>query len=681
MDPPILRLSIDCWSLITSLVSTADVLNFITAASTSSFAKNVANRVSSLRFEGRLHSVDLYGFLTRKHFPNALELFVSCEDPSTSMVNRPGPLHFPPKLTSLTLAFNHALDFIVHPSSVVEPLNDLKTLFISGTSACSYSIDDFRAFPNLSTLTVLTGVLLIKENDIASLPRALTVLDISTPSVPSMGRYNWPPDLTTLRLSGVSQGFAMEHLPRTLTRLHISAMVMTTSFPGAEGDPLHAFPFRPFFPFLMSLRINPMSAVNLQTTLPNIVSPHAFDSARIADFISSGCWDLPSLPYSSSHTYPLFEEIYVLAPHDVWNMSLDLFAELAPFLTKLKSFLADSSTRPIEVYQHLSSLETHSDAFMSSLTIAQAEQLPKCLKTLSTYRIQSDALKHLPQLEDLSFGLFYDQNSAQEPLTWPPHLTALSAGMSFNAPTLLSLPTALTEMRLSIASDVWNVLASHLVNLQQLSLYFSSSEYWMTSTEPLAPIQSTQLKTIRLEYNKVPDAPKGRRFLEEWLGTKSPFPPSLKDLVLIVPPKTAIPLTICPYLPRQLETLDLSSHVSVSNSNWHEEPHIASMTPNELLSQLPPCLKMLKIDNIRPNRVPIDPNVLHSLPASLVSLSLSGFIDPPDTYMSLKFLAWIAGLPPKLAAISFDRRDFVEHAYYKARRPELFYSKNAVLTD
>lgn len=671
MNPPISRLSADCVSLVASFLDTRGLLRLKIAAGLSNFGKVFANSVLSLQFDWRMNSIDLYRFLTPKRYPNLQELVLHPADSQASLVNPPGALPLPPKLTSLSAVFNHAPDIFCDPNLITEPLNELQSLLLGGLTNHSYSLSDFRLFPNLSSLKLLDGSLLLNDGEIASLPRTLTELCVRVSHLPKVSRYEWPTEMTILRLTGVVSDVTLEWLPRTLTDLCIDSVGKPqTMFRGPGGDIAYEFPWRAFFPFLVHIQVQFDITPDLPTILRTVLSPNALDSTLVDAFISSGFWDLPALRSRSDCAYPLFETVILPFSQGTLVGSLDLVQELAPFLTRVKYFMSEFAP-PLVFAPFLPSLARYHHSWMSELSPNEARSLPSRLEKLSAHSIDTNSLERLSNLKELLLHRFNHGEEVTEPVKWPPKLTSLELAHFLQEAALSSLPTSLTKLDLHIECADWPILASFVGSLKRLKLIFASSEPWMTSSEPLAPMLSTNLESVNLTFKKMPQAPQQRRFLEEFIGPKSPFPTSLKELTLIAPPTFAIPLTICPYLPRQLESFECWTFLAWSNPDWLEEPHVAAMSPAELLSHLPPNLKSISINTIRSGLHPFDPFVLHALPPSLIVFTHYGSFELVDSFKDSNVAAWLAGLPPKLAVLKIHKAPKAGKAYLKARRPEL----------
>ena len=128
-----------------------------------------------------------------------------------------------------------------------------------------------------------------------------------------------------------------------------------------------------------------------------------------------------------------------------------------------------------------------------------------------------------------------------------------------------------------------------------------------------------------------------------------------------------IPLTIFPYLPRQLRILTVSAFIDWRNEFYKTEPHIASMTSGDLLASLPSGLDVLDLSlyaQIPGVQQPYE--MLASLPRGLKSFKQNSIWNH-YSLLEADIETILNSLPPKLCSLKYGSSTAIETAYFKAR--------------
>lgn len=682
MVSSVLRLSADVWTLITSLLDEGDV-SMLFALGSPTLNAILRHSVVLLRFEGRMGAVNLTSvLLDPPRYPSLQTLIINPKDGKTRIMKPTGPLKFPPKLTSLTASFNKATDFFFAFCRIEEHIPNLTYLSLSGATRFKGEFVALGSSSKLSTLKISKGSLIVDTSDLEKLPPTLTELSLSTLWMPTIARYVWPPELSSLSLNS-SHPLTIEHLPRTLTSLSIdSSATLQTSF-RMDAETVSSqliFPWRTFFPFLTSLTLITSSRMPLGLLLPSIVSPSAFDASIVAGFISSGFWDLPTLPHPSCASYPLFTDIIIPMDDDDEDELWALCPEFAPFLKNLKRFFTDWEL-PFSVCKHLPSLTKIRGGPSYEIGSSNGgDSLPLSLKSITTSSIDSQVIERLVNLKELLVSRISTQGASTEHFKWPTTLKRIYCPSLAELGLLRSLPSTLTALYTQIDSSHWDIIALQLVHLRKLSLLADLSKPRMTNAEPLTPLKSTVLKSFTLSIQRSSrSSATGSRFLHGFFGPNSPLPASLKSLVLIGESEP-IPYEIFSHLPRQLQALSITFYNDWLSAKSEEEPNISALSNAELFAQLPPTLKKLELHyhNGPPtrglNRQPLPHaemcEILCALPRSLIYLELLYLLDAEDRDDG-RVLELVQKLPPKLTFADFGDIK-IESTYFAVRRPDLF---------
>ena len=454
----------------------------------------------------------------------------------------------------------------------------------------------------------------------------------------------------------------IEHLPRSLTHIVLSMHSghVSSSFKPTTDEEHFAFPWRQFFPGLTSLYLLADLPGSMATFIKSVVSPNAYDALEVSDFFSRGFWRSEEYDRIPAAGYPLLEHLVSYTLDEVGI--LEACRELAPFLRNVVEF-GTNSELPFESLQYLPSATDYegTDVFtcppnMPSLTYLNLES------------VAANVIENLQSLEDLTFSALCDESGTTvTSAKWPSTLKRVYAATELTSPALQLLPTMLTNLTLNISTYTeWAIIASRLVNLEHLAVSVTPDR-WCTST-PLEAIASTRFEHLTVHYisdfTHAPEEP----FMNEFLGKHSPLPASLTRLeVTFHSIMQRVPLTVMPYLPKQLRFFAIMTSVAWESDFFKTEPHIAAMTPSELLASLPTGLEVLNMQCFhvaQGDRQPV--SVLSSLPRGLVEFNQQGLfeIEMPNDI--------VIHLPPRLASIAYESNSGVEEAYLKTIRPYLF---------
>lgn len=584
------------------------------------------------------------------------------------------PATMPPNLTSLTVDVPFATEFVAphkHFGTLPESLLVLKVTG-SKTVHCG-NLSDFKVPSKLTTLVLSGGRFGLSAIEIAGLPRTLIHLEVAVSVIPEMTRYVWPPELSTLRISTFDSQVVLEHLPRTLTVLSIpNASSLRTSFSAPKHGNDISFPWRSFFPFLVDLWLGFRTYGPLEHLLTQILSPTTFDAHSVSSFIANGFWgtDLPSLCYDPARTYPYFKCLFLYRhPHEHY-LSTAIFEKLAPLLIHCEGAITDYGL-PASALQYLPSAmyyfnsQGYSDSHLT---------LPVSLRSLSVVSTSPQAVKRLKSLTFLRVTQFKDNNGALGPLNrlkLPPNLKHFETTDTLLPGALLSLSSSITALSCSLTTlTSWSILARQLVQLKSLSLHVEYGAPWLWE-DPLEPIQA-QLTSLKLVLTVAPHPPLGL-FLGAFFPSSdpSPLPPSLTDLTIDLGSKIPIPMTLCPRLPRQLERVSFAIKVDWKDESSIPEPHVAAMTPFELLASLPSGLKHLELLNYSQTQLSPRSDSLRGLPSGLLSFTQRGMFETIEL-KGEKLDQLLLALPPKLVKLSYHSTPAFEEAYFQRRRPNLY---------
>lgn len=667
MESPILRLGSDVWTFITAQLSYEAIRRLITTGD-ADLIKAMGYGTRSLSFPTFVDCVDLNRVLaTCQYLPNLQELNIT---PAPSYMPLKTPLQslrFPPKLTSLAATFPHAAHFFLRYSDIATLAPGLLSLKLM------VSVDDLprmsdSTFPSgLTTLVLQQEPVLLAPGDIALLPRSLTHLSLATEQIPAMTSYEWPQHLAYLSIERLRKPVTLEHLPRTVIDLHLSRANHLTSFklPEHSSENPH-FPWRVFFPLLQRLTLKEGTVqAQVDVFLESVVSASVFPSAVVSSFIESGFWNLDGFEFNSKRVYPMMESI--LTGPSAYSKQMrdsDVFQRCSPLMTSLKDILSDHNV-PVQYFELAPSMESYHDLFNPT----PANWSSATLKSLKIGPLDPPAIKKFPGLTLLSsMGLEHDGTT----FAWPSALTHLNAYSPFTEEMVRPLPATLTHLsigELSIAA--WSILATNLVNLRSLNMGVRLQTTW-TFDGPLTPMASKSLEFLGISVADIGYCNAGRPYLHEFFGPDSPLPTSLTSLELNTHWQGApVPMTICPYLPRQLRSLKTLRAMAWKFGSYKTEPHIASMTPAQLLASLPPHLTSLTYFHTEGRPETIDNETLRSLPPSLTNLYVQGLFSNNRAETNDRKDEIIALMPPGLSFLHCDTID-LRADYFKARRPDLY---------
>lgn len=668
MDPTILRLESDVWTIISSYLGYIEV-NYLLSVGNALLSTKMGHGVRSLPCPPVVDHIDLNSiFTTCEALPNLQELRITPKENYIPLKTPPYPQRFPPKLTSLIATFPHAAHFFLRHTDLSCLASNLLRLKLKVSPSDLPHLGAIKFPTNLTSLSLESESVTIKAGDIALLPRGLTSLSISTNEIPIMTSYEWPPNLTSLKLRSLRQALTLEHLPRTVVTLRFSRVKLQTNFNPTTGVNLNMlFPWRAFFPSLQRLTVAESNKAPIGAFLESIVSAHAFDDALVASFIESGFWNLLNLEFDPKRVYPLME--HISAGHGSYHnfSGLEFFQRCAPFLTRLKTVFADFQV-PAECLPYLPSLKSYKHVFGA---------LPPrwgspTLKVLVIGDITPEEIGLFPGLEELSVMRL----SASQDVEWPRGLTSLTAYIPFRIDLAHNLPTSLTSLSVGETTlSAWTTIATQLINLRSLFVTLENTGSWDLS-DALTPIASKSLVSFGLFQGNAGHNYYTRPYLYEFLGPNSPLPATLTSLeIASASEDSPIPMTICPYLPRQLRRLKLASSIQWQFERYHTEPHIDSLTPAQLLASLPPGLTSFNYFHTVGPIMPLNVEAIASMPPSLISFYVSGlFSENRASTIELKEQI-IALAPPKLGFLWCDTLD-LRADYFASRRPELYKVQN-----
>lgn len=649
-DGPLLRLSPDIWTQITSCVDYTDIRNLLLTGNRA--VRNlVIQNCQVVSLTQVVHSIDFERIThTCNELANLRELRIEPPLADVAALHPKTPLRLPPTLTELYLSFLFATEFALSVFTAHATLPNLTSLSLVGESTEELDLELFQLPPKLSTLILLGCTSTTnKELGILNLPRSITNLTLQIEKLPTFTKNCWPPQLESLALTNLTEPIIIEHLPRTVVQLTLGGTkTVSTQFKDVVSGNTFDFPWRHFFPFMTLLTLLVNVPGKIDALLRSVISPTAYDSVLVDEFISGGFWRLDDVDLAN-HVFPPFKSLFMSS--DEFDDSITpVLRDLAPHLTEIR-YLASSGPRmPLEALQYLPNYRMYS----SEDIIDDPSAMPS-LSHLEALQLKSTPLKAVKELKTLRIfnvsSITCDEDSLQLP--WPTHLNKFElAGPLPQGLFIHSLPSWLTNLRFTITTnDEWTTLATYLVHLVGLTISMDFPGEWMQS-DRLTPIASPYLHTAVIAFTSSPSKPQPKRFMDEFFGAKTPFPPSLTKLSIATLEGSAllIPMTVCPYLPRQLKSLTLGAQIAWSNSDYKCEAPIVHLSPAELVANLPPKLETLSIAQVHATPV-MTYELLSKLPRSLTEFSQLGyelFSGPPDpTLLSVL-------LPPKLVTLSFQ---------------------------
>lgn len=673
----ILHLESDIWDSIAPYINYNEVLNLILTGNRK-MAQLIGSTTRSFSFRQRLHAVDLDCVLsTARATPNLQELIFAPFDSVYWLMIPVKPLVFPPKLTSLTAIIHHALDFFLLTHDLSELAPSLTYLQLSGKlDSRTRKLNKLTIPRNLQTLIIRDSPILMEdEEDIAKLPRTLTHLQLIAPRFPTITRNVWPTELSVLHLRNIEMDVTIEHLPRSLTDLILYPLdgKLNTSFKCEGAGSNFAFPWRQFFPLMSALEVYHELKGSLTFLLGSMISHVVYTPSEVSDFISSGFWSLQQLDWTPLMPYPSFKRLILADMSDFETAA----RELAPWLRVLEATLTISSEFPFGTLRYLPSADSYDNNDDIDFAGITAETIPSSLKYFSSPYIPVFLLERLPALGSLFTTSIADLQGAEislEDVKWPSTLHTLSTHQVLQGPALRCLPNSLTSLQIPVPTRAdWSIVASQLVNLIDLHTDLNC-EQWnsdISLDEPLTPIVSTSLEQFGFRYTSVPSTVQPQPFAYEFFGKQSPLPTSLTQLSInSYTHDRPIPLTVLPYLPRQLRDLSISGAIDWNSSIYFTEPHIASMTPFELIASLPPDLSSLGLMNY--GLISLKGYyILSAMPKNLCHLSHDGLFQ--DVAPGSDVSDFLKHLPRRLVEMSrpATKNMKIMEQYFKQIRPYL----------
>lgn len=649
-DGPIVRLSTDIWTQITASVDYVSIKNLLLTGNRA-VRHLVSLHSDTLVVSGVMHSIDFDALLrTTRELKNLRELRIEPEQLELAALKPSGPLILPPTLTELYIRFSFATDFGLMILLKDSFLPNLTSLSLVGESSQEIELERC-VFPQaLSTLVLLRSVISIKhESAILNLPRSLTTLALSTSALPTFTQYCWPPQLEIFILGNLQQTLVLEHLPRTVFELVLDDEAgISTTFKDVVSGNKFDFPWRCFFPYLKSTTFMITVPGETEPLFRSLVSPTAYDSVLVDEFISSGFWNLPDLQLGTDHVYPSFK-FMVFHKNQIDAAIVPVLRDTAAYLTAMTCLIAPGDL-PVEALQYLPNLKSYA-SISTEVRDATDWKVPAELDQLRAENVPLSVLKGLRRVQSLfATALTADEGSLEAP--WPASLTSFEVCTPLpNGFLLHPLPTHLTNLTMVIATnDEWTTLATTLVHLKKLTITLDCPGEWMQS-DRLTPMVTPYLQKANIVFSSGPTRPQPKRFMDEFFGIKTPFPPSLTALEIASLRDSTIilPMTVCPYLPRQLRSLKLGSRIDWSNPLYKCEAPIVHLSPAELVANLPPKLESLTITQVHQSPT-MTYELLRRLPKSLTSFVQDGldlFSGPSD------FSKIPTSLPPRLVQLKF----------------------------
>lgn len=624
MNPPILQLYGDIWSLVIEYLNFESISNLFMVGDSKLRSAALRSVHTALWFAyGPVMRVE--GFF-RSCLSMPIRSIMVCPVRGTLVVAKPKEaIQLPSTLTSLSLTFPEVFSLIV-PLKLSQIVPNLVLLLLHGDSNLAIlTLEDLDLPPNLETLDLDSwrSYPPLQTERVASFPRTLTVLGLRT-AMTMVGPNNiapifdWPPALTYLRLSS-NTVIVIETLPRTVTELNLEwSSLLETSFPRIENRAF--FPWRRFFPRLSSLSL-PQSDYNMDYSNPILKTFLLADHlSGVDEFIASGPWDLPSirlLQPVAPNSYPLLKELSFRSCSISLSQEQNL-AELAPYLRQTEF--------KCEIHVKRASMLPGNTHFrLSNDTIAKGdEQFPSNVrKLLGSYSVSASLLPaSLTELKCRAILGKGENGNFLPGETLPPslkHLELLLTNRRFECTPisfLHILPLSLTSITLPLSHPHdWHWVASRLINL--IDLYATIQPSW-SCTEPLTKISSTSLTKLHLVCNtdatQVADVPKRHEFFP----SPSIFPDSLKIIALASGSWHASVITA---LPKNLEALNICSFTW--SSKCVPYPAADGLSDEAILRCLSPRLRTLHLvgAELQPDcKRPIE--LIQFLPHSLSVISL-----------------------------------------------------------
>lgn len=664
MDSTILRTSADIWTLIVPTLSYTSIENLFLVGNRT-LIRLVSQGVECLNISG---SVDCLHTTRLSFMFGSLQQLKQLSITSTygAYFTKPlEPLLLPPKLTSLSVDLPFATEFVLTSGHIAALPESLVSLKLSTESVFCGRLDDIKFPSKLSTLVLSKGAFDVTEQSLATLPRTLTSLTLRVSELPEMTRYVWPLGLSALTLQSLDSSVRVESLPRTLTSLTIPELcLLKSSFTTPHTK--FSFPWRVFFPFLKDLDIQ-VENIDLKDFMAGLVLPTAFDAHSVESFIANGFWgpSLPDLCYDSARRYPAFKRlIFLYKWADYLSKVVAVAKEFASYLSHCEA--AFGYTLPPEAFQFLSSA-TSVIYLLPQRSLTSHSKLPLSLKHLELNASRLENIERLTSLETINVSSI--SANSYENVAWPQKLSSLTTS-PIDPSAIIALPRSLTHLSCEIStSAAWNAVALNTVHLKSLAISFDFTAKWLAET-PLTPIQAP-LETLRLNYKcdlKAQRLSKGGPFFEAFFPVSgpSPLPASLTSLTICSYTEMATPMTLCPRLPRQLKKVAFLQRLDWFDWYSTPEPHVATMTYQELLEALPPGLEALTLLCATSSTQQANIETLRGLPLTLV------YFEQKGAFKHATLAEVVRNLPPKLAHLSYAQDPSSTDSYLVMRRPNLY---------
>lgn len=612
MSPPILAIYPDLWLEIAPFLNTTSIYRLLTTGCPQ-LRSTLIRRVRHFVFHDRRGILDiesLLGFCSEMKFLewlsiNQLEMVNAY---STIQYPQVWPMNWPSTLVRLHLRFQDSFS-LVQAIDLPVTFPKLLDLSIRGhQNGFNARLSEFRLPPLLESLTFLPGDgsessslpsdsngVFLSEADIDTLPRTLVNLNIrwDWATTNDLTRYVWPLSLRSCTLHSASSSLLIEHMPRTVTELDIRGMKdVHTLYEGGSNPVSIQFPWRVFFPHLLSLYLRKGDwRVTSNDSIPSIVNlNHDLESALL--FISSGFWNLPShlmvnKNAPSNYIVASFRQNNYWSVKKRWGFQYEILSPLVE---------GSAVTPPSYVNTRMLPYVLNSDG-KPSITAEGSENgentaSPACFKLYTIlYTTEPRISGHLMACHR-TFTNRRPSGEGLEGLLPPP-------------PALCSNFLRVTHLFMSLkGSEAWDMLAGSLPALESLRLQLLPCWRHNPSTYSATPMQN-RLKKVVFEFPY-------HSIYQLWNAVElifktGVFPSSLTSLE--VPTARA---TLFSALPPNLRQLKIQNMRPVRYSRQDVKNFQFECLPQNLR-----CFEALSYANL-PTAA-----MLQNLPASLTSLSIS----------------------------------------------------------
>lgn len=640
MTSPILRLSVDVWSLVADFLDFESVLNLISIGN-AQVSTTVGRSVRRVWWLPSGPVLDFESFLRVIHRLGAIQEVDMNDNAISTAIKKPvEPLIFPPTLTSLFMRSDCVFD-LISGLDLASQLPQLRSLSFMGAGSPYFQLEDISIPPKLETLLLRHWATLnpIKAAWISSLPRSLTSLSVKAvwdSTIPKNDNQIppilWPPSLAKLELPDYYTG-VLEHLPRTLTSLAIQPVDSTTQFPTTGRM---VFPWRRFFPRLHTLQIPYFGyeLFDVDLLLRTILVADALGASEVDTFMASGFWGVPSLSHIEHPTnepYPPFQLIGLptTTTSEIGN-DIEELSSLLPYLTHTN---VDEFCGPSKAIALLHATKTVQleDTTDEERDIFSTFRFPPSVTNVFGQTVRASSFT--PQLLTINSIHLLGSGEHSEFVpgdVFPPKLSTLSTLFRIPDNALSVTPVSLTALTMPIYHrSEWELIAERLVNLTQLDARLQAEwpDSFIDNDGPLLPFASTCLETVMIDYNDQ-ENPAGTPKLKEILSEPI-FPPSLTSLSLDT---GCWHVSLLALLPRNLKAFSVDSFVweMDQSSMLTPYPEAAGMSHEDLIKSLPSRLSTFSIFSA----VDGDPRpkfeILRFLPRTIVSLKMPDIFDVTD---------------------------------------------------